>query len=161
MPPLEKELEQLLVNFPNLVNSYLWGRKFPEVYEFGGTNVCVRQGPLPECNGRVDVAFITDSSVHAVELKRGAISVAAFNQLKRYLAPLQERYPNHLIVGYLVGRRGHTRDIFRSALANERINVLLVGHEIPRANQLRTCTTCRAAYHYKHHNCPYCTEGSR
>ena len=61
MGPLERHLEQLLVNFPNLVNSYLWGRKFSLVKEFGKINVCVRQGKLPECNGQIDLAFITES----------------------------------------------------------------------------------------------------
>lgn len=161
MPCLERDLEQLLVNFPNLINSYLWGRKFPEVKEFGEVNVCVRQGHLPECNGRVDVTFITESSVHAVELKRGVVSAATFDQLKRYLPPLQDRYPDHLIIGYLVGKRRQDWGNLRVILASERIRVLRVGHEIPRANELRTCKTCRAGYHYKHSDCPYCAEGSR
>jgi hypothetical protein len=153
---LERHLEQLLVNFPNLVSSYLWGRKFPEVNEFGEVNVCVRQGELPECNGRVDLAFVTEQTIHVVELKRGTVSGKALKQLKRYLNPIQQRCPDHLIIGYLAGRRWRDWFPLRDTLSNERIRVLLVGQEIPREGELLACENCRAGFHYAHAICPYC-----
>jgi len=157
MTRLEKHLEQMLVNFPNLVSSYLWGRKFPVVKEFGDVNVCVRQGDLPECNGRVDLAFVTESTIHIIELKRRNVSVESFYQLKRYVGPVQQRYPDHLIIGYLAGQKGSDWPTLREALTSERIRVLLVGNEIPRVGELRTCENCGAGFHYKHQICPYCT----
>jgi hypothetical protein len=158
MGPLEKHLEQLLVNFPNLVNSYLCGRKFLEVKEFGDINVCVRQAELPECNGRIDLAFITESTVHIVELKRRTVGVDTFHQLKRYVNPIQKRYPNHVIVGYIAGRKCRDWPMLREALSRERVRVLLVGHDIPRVKELLRCETCGAGYHYRHQICPYCAE---
>lgn len=156
MTPLEKHFEQLLVNFPNLVSSHLWGRKFREAREFGDINICVRQGELPECNGRSDLAFITENTAHIVELKRRTVGVSALSQLKRYLEPVQLRYPNHLVLGYLVGR--YCRDLLklRTALVTERVNLLLVGQEIPRMRELRICDTCGAGFHYRFSTCPYC-----
>lgn len=156
---LEKHLEQLLVNFPNLVSSYLWGRKFPEVNQFGDINVCVRQGELRECHGRVDLAFITESTIHIVELKRRTVSVDTLDQLKRYLEPIQARYPNHTIIGYIVGRKCRDWATLRVALAHSPVTVLLVGGDIPRVSELRICERCRAGYHYRHRTCPYCSAG--
>lgn len=156
MGPLERHLEQLLANFPHLVNSSLWKRRFPVVSEFGEVNVCVRQGALPECCGRVDLAFVTDNLLHVVELKRRKISMESFYQLKRYIDPLQKRYPHHLVLGYLVGRSCRDLAILRQELSNERVSVLLVGQEIPRIRELRTCGECGAGFHFKHETCPYC-----
>lgn len=153
---LEKHLEQLLVNFPNLVSSYLWGRKFPVVKQFGDINVCVRQGDLPECNGRVDLVFVTETTLHAVELKRAIVSVKSLSQLERYLDPLQKRYPNHLVIGYLAGKRCPDWPSLKLALNNQRVRVLRMGHEIPRVKELRTCMECGAGYHYSRPYCPYC-----
>jgi hypothetical protein len=158
MRPLEKYLEQLLVNFPNLVSSYLWGRRFPLVHEFGDINVCVRQGKLPECNGQVDLAFVTGSTVHVIELKRGTVGIDTVSQLKRYIGPVQERYPNHLTIGYLAGRKCKDWPMLRELLKNERVRVLLVGKEIPRIKELLTCGSCGAGFHYRHQICPYCSE---
>jgi hypothetical protein len=155
---MERQLEQLLANFPNLVSSYLWGRRFPEVREFGETNVCVRQGALPECNGRVDLAFVTETTVHVVELKRRGVSVDSLHQLKRYMAPVQARYPNHLVVGYLAGRSCFDWPTLQAELSRERVTLLLMGDQIPRINELLTCRSCGAGYHYRFPNCPYCTE---
>jgi RecB family endonuclease NucS len=91
-----------------------------------------------------------------VELKRGTVSVKTLNQLKRYLEPVQKRYPNHLVIGYLAGRRCQDWPILRAALTNERIKVLIMGQEIPRVRELRTCEHCRAGFHYRHQICPYC-----
>ncbi len=156
MGPLERRLEQLLANFPNLVSPDLWGRKFPVVKEFGKINVCVRQGKLPECNGQIDLAFITESTVHLVELKRHVVCVDTLQQLKRYIDPIQAWYPNHLIVGYLVGRKCRDLPALRAALRNERVSILLVGQEIPRKNELMPCENCGAGFHYKNVSCPYC-----
>lgn len=154
---MERQLEQLLVNFPNLVSSYLSGRRFPEVREFGETNVCVRQGALRECNGRVDLAFVTETTVHVVELKRHTVSVDTLQQLKRYMDPVQARYPNHLVVGYLAGRNCLDWPTLQAALSSERVTVLLMGNQIPRENELLTCENCGAGYHYRFPCCPYCT----
>jgi hypothetical protein len=156
MGPLERHLEQLLVNFPNLVNSHLWGRKFRDSRGFGEVNVCVRQGKLPECSGRSDLAFITEHTIHIVELKRRIVGVTAREQLKRYLGPLQARYPDHLVLGYLLGRSCCDMPKLRAALVNERVSVLLVGQNIPRVGELRTCQICGAGFHYHHEICPYC-----
>jgi len=157
MGPLERQLEQLLVNFPNLVSSHLWGRKLPEVREFGNINVCVRQGQLPECKGRSDLAFITERTVHLVELKRRTVGVMALSQLRRYLGPIQERYPDHLVLGYLVGRYCQDWPKLRGSLGTDRVSVLLVGQNIPRVRELRVCDHCGAAHHYRHQVCPYCS----
>lgn len=156
MSPLEKHLEQLLMNFPNLISSHLWGRKFHEARGFGDVNVCVRQGELPECNGRTDLVFITDNIVHIVELKRRTVGVTALSQLKRYLGPVQVRYPNHLVLGYLVGRYCRNWPRLREQMRNERVSVLLVGKEIPSVRELRTCEACGAGFHFKSQICPYC-----
>jgi len=156
MRRLEKHLEQLLVNFPNLVSSDLWGHKFRLVTEFGDINVCVRQGKLPECKGRVDLAFVTGSTVHIVELKRSTLSIDTLDQLNRYLGPVQERYPDHLIMGYLAGRKCKDWPSLREALKNERVRMLLVGNEIPRVKELLSCESCGAGFHYGHKVCPYC-----
>jgi len=156
MGRLEKHLEQLLVNFPNLVSSYLWGRKFRVVNEFGDINVCVRQAELPECNGRIDLAFVTENTIHVVELKRLTVGLNTLDQLKRYLDPIQARYPNHLVVGYMAGRRCQDWPTLRQALSNERVRILLVGDDIPRKKELLRCEMCGAGFHFRHKICPYC-----
>jgi|GEM_PF-858171 len=156
MGPVERQLEQLLVNFPNLVSSQLWARKLPEVREFGSINVCVRQGQLPECSGRSDLVFITENTAHVVELKGRTVGVMALSQLKRYLEPIQKRYPDHLVLGYLVGRYCRDWPKLREALGTDRVGVLLVGQDIPRVRELRVCDHCGAGFHYRHEHCPYC-----
>ncbi len=154
---LERHLEQMLVNFPNLVSSDLWGRKLPIVNRFGDINVCVRQGRLRECRGRIDLAFITECTVHVVELKRRTVSVETLEQLKRYLISVQGRYPDHLTVGYLAGRACKDWPLLRAVLKDERVSTLIVGRDIPRVRELRICKNCKAGFHYRHESCPYCT----
>ena len=103
-PKLEIKFEKFLQNFPNLVSDELIGLKFRTVSHFGNVNVCVQQGDLPECNGRIDLAWITDTKIHLVELKRGTVTEKTLEQLERYRDALQTRYPNHQICGYLVGK---------------------------------------------------------
>ena len=92
-----------------------------------------------------------------MELKRNIVNMDTFRQLKRYKRPLQERYPQHLIIGYLAGKKCLDWPALRADLANERINVRLVGNEIPRKGELKdNCNTCRAGYYYGHQVCPYC-----
>ena len=67
MGKLEKEFETLLTHFPNFISKEL--REMPEG-DWGDINVCIRQGQLPECRGRIDIAFVTDTAVYLVELKR-------------------------------------------------------------------------------------------
>lgn len=153
---LERHLEQLLVNFPHLVSSSLWNRRFRVVREFGDVNVCVRQGRLPECSGRVDLAFVTESIVHLVELKRTTVDVESFNQLKRYIAPLERRYPDHLIIGYLAGRACQASPQLQEAIVGERVSLLIVGAQIPRVQDLLICSDCSAGYHFQYRSCPYC-----
>jgi len=155
-PKPERYFENLLTRFPDLVSRDLCGIIFPVVDKFGETDVCVRQGRLPECSGIIDLAFITLETIHLVELKRAVINEAAVRQLWRYYGPLQKYYPNHEILGYVAGRRISGKQKLNSLCEDHPFRVLLFGVDIPSGNEVRLCPNCKAGVHAFRQKCPYC-----
>ncbi|MGO9121225.1 MAG: hypothetical protein ACLQPD_26895 [Desulfomonilaceae bacterium] len=155
-PRREIKFEKFLQNFPNLVADELIGVNLPTVSQFGKTNVCVEQGGLPECNGRIDLAWITDTSIHLVELKRGSVTESTLHQFERYRDAVQERYPKHQIFGYLVGKYCSTRKQLETKIGRQNIKILLMGINIPYPGEVTHCPDCKAAVHSKSITCRYC-----
>lgn len=146
----------LLRNYPNLIHRDLHGRKFTPASEFGGINIFVREGELPECNGRIDVAWITETVIHLAELKRHEITIDALQQFRKYRGPMQQRYPHHEIRGYLVGYSCRDLKAVRDSIGDERIQVVRLGIEIPMPREVVACPRCGAGLWWHRPVCPFC-----
>ncbi|MFH1112656.1 MAG: hypothetical protein V1792_01930 [Pseudomonadota bacterium] len=146
----------VLGNYPNLIHSDLHGRKFTHTSEFGGVNIFVREGKLPECDGRIDVAWITETVIHLAELKRSDITTDALEQFRRYRGPMQQRYPCHEIQGYLVGYSCKSLEALRDSIGDEPIRILRLGIEIPMPGEVVACPNCGAGLRWDKPVCPFC-----
>jgi hypothetical protein len=157
-PKREIKWERFLINFPNVVSDELRGKRFPLVSGFGQVNVCVEQGALPECNGRIDVAWITDTTVHLVEIKKTAVTERTLRQFLRYRDAVQTRYPTHRICGYLVGKHCSTKRELEKNIGEQPIKILLLGVNIPLPNEVIECPNpeCKAGLRSGSLTCRYC-----
>jgi hypothetical protein len=154
---IEADIEHFFVNFPNLIADELLGRNLPVTNEFGEVNVCVEQGCIPECDGRIDLAFITEKTVHLVELKAEVINKRTLQQFRRYREQIQARYyPKHKILGYLVGRECRDMILLEEGIGSEPIKILRLGIEIPGPSEVIRCESCGAGVRCDKRNCPYC-----
>jgi hypothetical protein len=155
MGKLEKEFETLLTHFPNFISKEL--REMP-AGDWGDINVCIRQGQLPECRGRIDIAFVTDTAVYLVELKRDIINAPALDQLRRYFGPVKRRYPRHQVLGFVVGNRCPDQDSLEDKIGVERIKILTFRRDIPWWTQVVGCRGCGAGASSSSDICPCCRE---
>jgi hypothetical protein len=155
MGKLEKEFETLLTHFPNFISREL--REMPEG-DWGEVNVYIRQGQLPECRGRIDLAFVTDTAVYLVELKRDVITEPALGQLLRYYEPVKQRYPLHRILGFVVGNRCPDQESLERKLGMDPIKILTFRRDIPWWTQVVRCRGCEAGASSSDDICPYCGE---
>jgi hypothetical protein len=149
----------ILKHFPNFIHDELHGKKLPLAGEFGGINVCVREGRLPECNGRIDLAWITDTTIHLAELKRHDVTIEALEQFRRYYGAVQARYPSHSIFGYLIGDTCKGFASLKQLIKAEQIRIMRLGIEMPRLGQIVPCSRCGAGLWSHKPECPYCTAG--
>ena len=89
MNDLEKEYENVIRDYPNLISADL--RRMSQG-RLGQTGVCLRQETLPDGISRIDLAFVTEGTIFLVELKRGAVNNDTLGQLRRYKAELVKLY---------------------------------------------------------------------
>jgi hypothetical protein len=156
MPKLEKHFESLLQNFPNLLTPDLCGQQFAAVKDFGAVNACIRQGPLPECDGRIDVAFVTEEIVYLAELKRSTVDKTALDQLRRYLRAIRRRYPRHTIRSFLVGHFCPNEEDLLALIGSDPIKILLFHRDIPWYTEVTSCRQCGAGAGTDEEFCPCC-----
>jgi len=156
MPRLEKHFESLLQNFPNLLTPELCGKRFPVAKDFGAVNVCIRQGPLPECDGRIDMAFVTKEIIYLAELKRRAVNRATLDQLRRYLRAVRLRYPRHTIRSFLVGHFCPDEEKLLALIGSDPIKILLFDRDIPWYTKVISCRQCGAGAGTDEEFCPCC-----
>jgi hypothetical protein len=153
MPELEKAFENLLANFPNFVSAKL--RPMPEG-KWGDVNVHIRQGELPECHGRVDLAFVTDTMVYLVEVKKDVVDESTVDQIRRYYWSVEKRYPNHAVLAFIVGRKCRDRRALEGYIGGDPIAILTFGIDIPWYTKVVYCKACAAGASSDHDTCPYC-----
>ncbi len=151
----EQEIEETVRNYPNLIH--------PELQpmlpgKLGEVNVCLQQVTLPGDAGRLDLAFVTKSTVHLVELKDVQITESTVDQLRRYHAQVAACYPNHKIVGYVVGELPDDRARIESYIGDDPINILVLGIDLPRPGSVYRCPNrdCGKGYDARLEECPYC-----
>lgn len=150
----EIELENLLNNLPNLLDLSLHKRKGELNWtkgKLGDVNVFLRQEALIECDGVLDLCFVTDSVVHLAELKDDIVSESTLDQLNRYLPILRKSYPNHEVRGYLVGKRCPDKNKLEQSIGGVPITIIL----IPNPNSYTDCNHCGAGVD-GHLRCPVC-----
>ncbi len=148
---LEKEYEQLIVNYPNILNPQLRRMRLGNL---GETNVFLRQTVLGAC--RIDVAFVTAETIHLVELKRDLVDENTLDQWRSYYSEINTHYPRHLVIGYLVGARCHNPEIVTLAARPAQVRVMRYGVEIPHWSHIRGCDRCGFGLVYDS-ICPDCT----
>ncbi|MBI4964892.1 MAG: hypothetical protein HY913_16575 [Desulfomonile tiedjei] len=149
----ERNLRDVVRNFPNLIDPML--RPMP-LGRVGDINVCLQEEPLPECGGRLDIAFVTNKTVYLVELKKRDVGPAAAKQILSYLAALSIRYPLHEVRGFLVGTRLKNEEGVASVLEGQGVQMLLFGRELPALNRITACPACRAGMDVARNVCPVC-----
>lgn len=137
----EYHLETLIKNFPNLIDKEL---RVMRRGRLGEVNVYLRQEPLPGCEGKLDLAFVTDSTVYLVEVKGDIIDASGLDQVVRYSAAVERRYPNHKIHGYLVGMRCPRRTALERAITAGTVTILTFGRDLPLPSKIVRCKSCKA-----------------
>lgn len=137
----EHHLETLIKNFPNLIDKKLRAMRKGR---FGELNVYLRQEPLPGCDGKLDLAFVTESTVYLVEVKRDIVDANTLDQLVRYAAAVEQRYPDHKIRGYVVGMRCPRRIALEHASNAGTVKILTFGRDLPLPNKIVRCKNCKA-----------------
>jgi hypothetical protein len=114
----------------------------------------LQQESLANC-GRLDLAFVTGDTVVLVEMKREIVDPGAVEQIRRYMAALRYHYPDHGIVGYLVGNRCPIEQALKAAIGEDAIHVKLFGRDIPLPGHITGCHQCGRAFH-RHGWCEHC-----
>jgi len=152
----EIELQELIRHYPNFIHPEL--REMPVSKTLGAINVCLKEAELPKCNGRIDLAFVTDTTVYLVELKAKEINQKTLEQYRQYLPEIQENYPNHHVEGFLVGRTCPDRSNLEKMIGDENIKILLFGRDLPGKREIRWCRHCRAGFSVHEEVCLYCGE---
>ena len=155
---LEEHFEEVIKNFPNLIHGNL--RKM-RIGRLGEVNVCLQQASLPNGGGRIDLAFVTDTEIHVVELKRDLVDRDAINQVETYMRALRMSYPAHRVLGYVVGGRCRDRDSLYRRLEETSISIRLFGRDMPQPMNLTRCPHCFAGFDASEYNCPYCSAPCR
>ena len=104
----------------------------------------------PQC--RADLLFESEHSVLLVEIKRGIVTLAAVNQVKRYRRHLKLK--GKQFSAFLVGS-GISPDA-AAALKPQRgvVRFLQFGTDIPK--HISLCRRCRLARDLRQAKCPYC-----
>jgi hypothetical protein len=148
---LEAELEQVLVNFPNLVHPALarMGKG-----RLGDVNVYLRQ--QTKGNGRIDLAFVTGSEVHLIELKRNWINENTVRQWVSYYEQIKTYYVGHQFHGYLAGKQCLNADQLVAMVQDAPMKILLFGEHIPIWSQIKGCTHCGFGMSLDDSVCPRC-----
>ncbi len=151
----EKELENLVENYPNILDPSLHRNSLGNCWmkgSLGEVNVFLRQEKLVECDGRLDIAFITDSEVHIAEIKDVQINGHTLIQLNRYIGSIKNCYPNHVIKGYLVGQYCKNEQEIQRRMEYRNINIIT----IPNRLSYTGCRYCGAGVNASQPICPVC-----
>ena len=151
---LEEHFEEVIKNFPNLIHSNLRSMRLGRL---GEVNVCLQQASLPNGGGRIDLAFVTDTEIHLVELKRDLVDRDAIDQIENYMHSLRKSYPGHTVLGYVVGGRCRDRDYLHRRLEERPICIRIFGRDMPQPTNLKRCPHCYAGFDASEFNCPYCS----
>ncbi len=139
MNHLEKQYENVIRDYPNLIFPEL--RRMP-LGRFGDVGVCLRQEKLQ--NGIIDLAFVTETTVFLVELKRDALNSDTLQQIRRYKPEFLKQYPNHEIRCYLVGESCSTLNELKNLIGKEYIEILVFDDNIPHPRKITECPKCFA-----------------
>ncbi len=153
MNKLETHLEEMVRNFPNLIASEL---RWMPAGVMGQLNVCIQQPRLPP-HGIPDLVFVTQKKIYLVELKKRIVNEATLHQLRGYIPPIKETYPDHEILGFLVGTDCPTRTAVEAQIGNDAIRIMLFGEEMPRRNNIMACPDCYAGMACDE-PCRYCSD---
>jgi hypothetical protein len=151
----EIEIENLINNLPNLLDESLYrppGEMSWTKGKLGEVNVFLRQEPLRECSGVLDICFVTNEVVHLAELKDDAISLTTLDQYNKYLPVIKATYPRHKIQGYLVGKWCVHRTKLKSLIGEQSIKIKL----FPNPNFYTHCNYCGAGVHALSQVCSIC-----
>ena len=151
---LEKNLEELVKNFPNFIDKNLREMRQGKL---GDRNVYLRQVKLPGGEGIIDLAFVTDTTVYLVEMKKYLVNEGTLQQLRRYREPLQLYYPDHEIRGFLVGVKCPDRSDLEQLIGDDPIKVLTLPRDIPWPTKIVRCDQCGAGASSGDEVCPYCS----
>jgi hypothetical protein len=149
----ERNIEELIKHFPNFISQEL--REMP-IGNLGQVNVCLQQVVLPETSGRIDLAFVSETTVYLVELKRGAVNLDALVQYQGYAAVVQKYYPTHRIEGFVVGMKSIGPLSQEQVPLEHDVKVLILGRDIPSPMAVTRCAKCRAGVSAYEDRCPYC-----
>jgi len=149
----EKNLEELIKHFPNFISPEL--REMP-IGNLGQMNVCLQQVVLPETSGRIDLAFVTETTVYLVEIKRGAVNAEALIQYQAYYPVVQSHYPTHRLKGFVVGTEAAGLVSQEKVFLENDVRLLIFGRDIPKPRAVTRCANCRAGVSAYEDRCPYC-----
>jgi len=150
---LERDLEESLCDYPELIDDTLFGIR--QGMEALGDDfpTLKRQDPMP--NGRrADLVFVEHSRVTVIEIKKGRIAVGidgesewdAIDQISDYLRQSRLKYPSRreyrgFIVGTEIVDRGKVEAKIRTS--GEVIIPLVLGRDIP--STVKICSSCNRA----------------
>jgi hypothetical protein len=155
MRDLEEQYERAIRAYPNIIDNRL---RTMSRGRLGEVNVCLEQECLPDGISRIDLAFITESSVFLVELKRDIVDADTLAQLRRYKGQFLKLYPRHDVIGFLVGMRCRDEKKLESAIGAEDIKILLFERDVPHPRKITECRHCGAGVRSDKDRCPCCHE---
>lgn len=152
---LEKHFQQLIKHFPNLIDEKL--REMPTSKTPGQVNVCLEFASLlPVCDGILDLAFVTTSTIYLVEMKKKDVNECTLKQYQCYESALRKYYPEHRIKGFLVGTECPNRNALEAMIGDQDVRVMLFGWDIPPPNDIVMCSHCMAGVSVHEDECPLC-----
>ncbi|MCA1962110.1 MAG: hypothetical protein LDL33_15110, partial [Desulfomonile sp.] len=118
-------------------------------------DVCLQQTIL-RGGMKLDLAFVTASEVHVVELKRDVVGPTAIHQLEKYMRVVGLRYPDHTVHGYLLGQRVRADQMFLERVHHLGITLLLYESDVPPPNCVAACGACGAGLDVRRGTCAGC-----
>jgi len=143
----EREIEDLLVRFPSLIDARFNGFRPSRQVEI----------PLSSGNtGIIDILLTIESTIYIIELKKGSISMAHVGQLGQYVNYYKTNKKDVDIIGYLIGTS--ISDYIRGQVENLGYIYLELVTDIPL--EVKICENCRNATYIRDIICPFCSNSN-
>jgi hypothetical protein len=107
---------------------------------------------------RADFTFTNKERVVVVEVKKGIIDIAMFNQANNYLDKEKNQNPRKNLEGLLVGLPSNDPELKKRINANKYpISEKLIGIDVPfDVRQIKICANCRKVNWQHKISCEYC-----